>query len=60
MNGVQNKPATVAGVGNGDCGYVSFIARFSKEGKALYLNKLESTGDGYVTVGSSSPTSRKQ
>ena len=34
VNGVQNKPATVAGVGNGDCGYVSFIARFSKEGKA--------------------------
>ena len=44
--GAQNKPAHIAGVGNDDCGYVSFIARFSKEGKALYLNKLEATGEG--------------
>ena len=42
--GAANREHWVSGVGNKDCGLVSFIARFSKEGKALYLNKLEATG----------------
>ena len=42
--GAPNKPHTIAGTGNLDCGRASFIAHFSKDGKALYLNKLEVDG----------------
>jgi len=42
--GALNSAPTISGTGNNDCGRASFIARFSKEGKALYLNKLETDG----------------
>ena len=42
--GAANGEHWVSGVGNKDCGRISFIARFSKDGKALYLNKLEHSG----------------
>ena len=39
--GALNQPADVAGTGGDDCGRSSFFARFSRDGRPMWLNMME-------------------